>query len=333
MNILILGGTRFIGRHIAERLLVAGHRVTVLTRGRSGDDLPPEIERLRGDRDEGVAGLAALSGRAWDVCIDTCGYMPSQVRPSTALLRSSVRRYVIVSAVRVYGDPTIRPVGETHPLVPPASPEVTEITDETYGPLKVACEGIVQHAFPGRFTLLRPQVVVGPQDPSTRYSFWIQRAMRNSAMLAPGDGSDHLQCIDVRDVARFIQLIIEHNNDGIYNLAGPRISWAEFVRLLGVKHPVWVPAPLIKEAGLTFSELPLYRPERISIPALGSSSLMDISNERAVSAGLTITDPATTLQDTRVWLAGRAFTPALSPEREAELIRLALNRSAQQSSG
>ena len=323
MNILILGGTRFIGRHIAQTLLNSGHRVTVLTRGQSSDDLPREIERLRGDRDEGVAGLEALSGRAWDVCIDTCGYMPCQVRPSTAKLRSSVRRYVFMSAVRVYGDPAIRPVRETHPLVPPADPEVTEITDETYGPLKVACEGIVQHAFPGRFTVLRPQVVVGPQDPSNRYSYWIQRAIEGSAMLVPGDGSDHLQFIDVRDVARFVQIVIEQNNDGIYNLAGPRMTWSDFIQLLGVKHPIWVPAPIINEARLTFSELPLYRPEKISIPALGSSSLMDISNERAVSTGLTLTAPSTTMKETRAWLTGREFTPVLSPEREAELIRLA----------
>ncbi len=131
MKVLVLGGTQFVGRHIVEALLVAGHTVSILTRGRSPDELPTQVERLRGDRNEGALGLEALTGRSWDACVDVSGYTPQQVRPSVERLRASVKRYVFVSAVSVYGDPDDRPVRETHPLMPPASEVVTEVSGET----------------------------------------------------------------------------------------------------------------------------------------------------------------------------------------------------------
>lgn len=322
MRVLVLGGTQFVGRHIVEALLAAGYLVTILTRGISPDELPPAVERLRGDRDDGAQGLQALAGRSWDACIDVSGYTPRQVRASAEALRASVKHYVFVSAVSVYGDPEDRPVYESHPLLPPAAENVTEINGETYGALKVTCEKIVQEIYPDRCTLLRPQVVVGPHDPSGRYTYWVQRAMRGGEMLAPGDGSDHLQVIDARDVAQFARAVIEHHLYGAFNLAGPRLTWAAFMNLLGAEKIVWVPAEIIKSAGLTFIELPLYRPERGA-----RSSLMDVSNERARAAGLTLTAPEVTLKETRSWVQGRDLPLALSPEREAELIRLAAGKT------
>ena len=281
MKALILGGTRFIGRHIVETLLAAGHSVSTLTRGKSYDELPAEVERLRGDRDEGALGLQALKGRLWDVCVDVSGYTPRQVRPSAELLRVSIKRYVYVSAVSVYGDPQDRPVRETHPRLPPASEDVTEIDADTYGPLKVACENIVQQIYADRCTLLRPQIVVGQQDDRARYQYWVQRVMQGGEMLAPGDGSDHLQVIDVRDLARFAATVIKSDLGGAFNLAGPRLTWASFMRLLGAEKLVWVPAENIKAAGITEFELPLFRPEHGL-----RSGLMDVSNDRARTAGL-----------------------------------------------
>ena len=318
MRVLVLGGTQFVGRHIVEALLAAGHGVTILTRGMSLDELPPRVERLHGDRDRGAAGLEALAGRSWDVCVDVSGYAPRQVRPSAEQLHIRVGRYAFVSAVSVYGDPLERPVCETHSRLRPAGETETEVNGETYGPLKVACENIVQEIYGHRCTLLRPQVVVGPHDPSGRYTYWVQRAMQGGEMLAPGDGSDHVQVIDARDLARFARTVIEHDLGGSFNLAGPRLTWVEFMQLLGPEKMVWVPAEIIASAGLTFLELPLFRPERGA-----RSSLMDVSNERARTAGLTLTDPAVTLSDVRAWVRGRNVPPALSPAREAELIRLA----------
>lgn len=318
MRVLILGGTQFVGRKIVETLLSAGHAVSIVTRGLTRDELPTQVERLRGDRDQGAPGLEALAGHSWDVCIDVSGFTPRQVRPSAERLQKRVKRYVFVSAVSVYGDPSQRPVCETHPRVPPASEDVTEVNAETYGALKVTCEDIVQEIYADRCTLLRPQIVVGPHDPRGRYSHWVQRALRGGDMLAPGDGSDHVQFIDVRDVARFGKLVIENDLGGAFNLAGPRLTWAEFMKVLGAENIVWVAGDIIRAAGLTEIELPLFRPEYGP-----RSSLMDVSNQRARAAGLTLTDPPVTAKDMRAWILGRDQLPALLPEKEVELIRIA----------
>jgi 2'-hydroxyisoflavone reductase len=321
MNTLVLGGTQFIGRHIVETLLTAGHTVSILTRGRTPDELSARVERLRGDRDEGPQGLQALEGRSWDACVDVSGYTPRQVRPSAERLHARSQRYVFISAVSVYGDPRDRPVRESHPRLSAAGEDVIEIDGETYGPLKVACEDIVQAVYGDRCAILRPQVVVGPHDPSGRYSYWVQRASRGGEMLAPGDGSDHVQVLDVRDLARFVRTVIEHDLGGAFNLAGPRLTWREFMNVLGAENLVWVPAEILQSAGLTYQELPLFRPEHGP-----RASLMDVSNERARTAGLTLTSPETTARDTGAWLSGRNEPLALTPEREAALIRTAMRK-------
>lgn len=224
MRVLILGGTQFVGRHIVGALLPAGHMVSILARGKSPDELPAQVERLRGDRDEGTLGLEALEGRSCDVCVDVSGYTPRQVRPSAERLRASVKRYIFVSAVSVYGDPDHRPARESHPRMPPAGEDVTEVEGEMYGRLKVTCENIVQQTYADSCTLLRLQIVVGPHDPSGRYSYWVQRALQDGEMLAPGDGSDHVQFIDARDLARFTRTVIENELDGVFNLAWPRLT-------------------------------------------------------------------------------------------------------------
>src|SRR5262245_42213646 len=232
MKILILGGTQFIGRHIVEVLLSAGHTVSILNRGKLHDELPAQVERLRGDRDEGAQALQVLAGRTWDACVDVSGYTPRQVRPSAEMLCRNVKRYLFVSAVSVYGDPDHGPVDETHPRIPPAREDVTEVGGETYGALKVACENIVHQLYGDRCTILRPQVVGGPHDHIGQLSYWVHRATLGGEMLAPGDGSDHVQIIDVRDLARFTRIVIENDLGGSFNLAGPRLTWAEFMQVL-----------------------------------------------------------------------------------------------------
>ena len=323
MNILMLGGTQFIGRHMTLAFLAAGHAVTVLTRGLSPDDLPLEVERLRGDRDQGLAGLTALSDRNWDACIDVSGYTPRQVRPSAELLRTQVQRYVFVSSVSVYGDTQHRPVLETDPLLPAAAGDVTEINGETYGPLKVACEGIVQEIYGLRGTVLRPQIVAGPHDPTGRYPYWVNRAVQGGEMLAPGDGTDHVQVIDVRDLARFAVRVVEDERGGVFNLVGPRLSWSAFMRVLGAEQVTWVSTEVLNSQGVTSQELPLFRPEHGPL-----SSLMDVDPARSLAAGLTLTDPAVTVQDTRAWSATAQLTPPFTPEREAAVLAAARQHPA-----
>ncbi len=318
MHVLVLGGTQFVGRHIVEAFLAGGHAVTILTRGRTADPLPSTVERLRGDRDAGEAGLAALAGRTWDACIDLSGFTPRQVGPSVDRLVDAVRRYVFVSAVRVYGDPTDRPVGEEHPRLPPAGPEVATIDDQTYGPLKVACEDLVLEMFGERATILRPQAVLGPHDPVDRLSYWVRRAAQGGPTLAPGDGSDHLQFIAVDDAARFVRTVVEHDLGGAFNLAGPRLAWSEFIELLGILEPIWVDAATLARADLAIGELPLYRPEHGPL-----AGLMDIRNDRARAAGLVVGEPRVTIESVRRWIGSCPLAPALSPQREAALLRAA----------
>jgi 2'-hydroxyisoflavone reductase len=315
MNVIVLGGTQFIGRHIVEELIARGDEVAVLTRGKTPDELPPAVERLRGDRDAAAAGLAALGRRRWDACVDVSGYTPRQVRASAEHLAGLVSRYVFVSTVSVYADSDVAPIVESHARWPPASEEVIDVTPATYGPLKVTCEDIVDEAYGARSVILRPQIVAGAHDPTGRYPYWVQRAGQGGQMLAPGDGSDFLQVIDVRDLARFTRTALVNGLSGAFNLAGPRITWAEFMRLIGVARPAWTDARTLRDAGVTFAELPLY------IPNGGPrSNLMHVSCERACSAGLELSDPADTVRSVREWLRGTSVKPALTPERERELL-------------
>ena len=318
MRVLVLGGTQFVGRHIVEVLLDGGHAVTTFNRGMSRDELPAAVERLRGDRDAGAAGLDALTGRSWDACVDVSGYTAKQVRASAEMLRGRVAHYIFISAVSVYGDPPHGPVDESQPRLPPAEADIVEVTRATYGPLKVTCEDLVQDTFGDRCTLLRPQVIAGPHDPLDRFSYWVRRATEGGEMLAPGDGSDYVQVIDARDCACFVRTACEHAFAGAFNLAGPRITWSEFMATLGAGAVTWVAKEIIAKSGITEFELPLYR--ATSAPR---SSLMHVSNARALGAGLALTDLAETVREVRSWLTGQHVAPALSREREAALIAMA----------
>jgi 2'-hydroxyisoflavone reductase len=327
MRVLILGGTQFVGRHIVEALLANEYNVSIFTRGITPDELPAEVERIRGDRDEGSSGLKALKERNWDVCVDVSGFTTRQVRPSAEMLYRSVKRYVFMSAVSVYGDPEQHPVLETHSLMPPAAEDIIEINSETYGSLKVTCESIVRQIYGDRCTILRPQIVAGPYDPFDRFSYWVRRSMQGGEMFAPGDGNDHLQVIDAHDLAKFVVNVISNNIEGTFNLSGHRITWTQYMKVLGAMNFIWVPAGIIKSAGLTESELPLFRQEHSP-----RSSLMDVSNEKAKKAGLELSEFEVTIRNIRAWLPQCKLIPAMSHEREAELIRIAHKEKARENS-
>lgn len=328
LKVLVLGGTQFVGRHIVAALLAAGHRVSVLTRGRTPDELPGEVERLRGDRDEGTAGLSALTGRTWDACVDVSGYTPRQVRASAEGLREAVHRYVFISTASVYAEQNRHPIREDDPLLPPAPEDLTEVTGETYGPLKVTCERLVGEVYGERATILRPQIVAGPHDPTGRYTYWVDRVAAGGDFLAPGDGSDFVQVISARDLARFVVTVLENDVGGVFNLAGPRLSWRDFVDVLreasgADARPVWTRADTLAAQGIGWRELTLY------LPVNGEQGgLMDLDNERARAAGLSLSDPLTTARDTRSWSAGTPQRTLLTREREAEVLAAREGREA-----
>lgn len=319
MNILVLGGSRFVGRHIVEALVQAGHRVSTFTRGQTPADLPASVERLQGDRNQGTAGLTALAvaGRTWDACVDVSGYTPRQVRASSEALKGRVKRYVFISTVSVYAEQHRHPIRETDPLLPPASEDVTEVTGETYGPLKVACEAIVQSIYGDACTVLRPQLVAGPGDYTPRYPYWPQRAARGDLILAAGRDTDYVQVIDARDIGRFVVKVIQDDLGGIFNLAGPRLTWAAFLGVLGAETVYWTSAEALAAQGINFYELPVYIPHSNE-----QGGIMDVDNSLALKAGLTLTDPTKTAQDTREWSRNADLKYSLTPQREAEIIMI-----------
>ena len=300
---------------MVEAFVQAGHSVSVFTRGQSPDPLPASVERLHGDRDKGTEGLTALNDRKWDVCVDVSGYTAIHVRSSAELLRDAVQQYIFVSTTAVYQSGEPYPVHEEHPLKQPCNEDVTEITMNTYGPLKVTCENIVTEIYGDRATLLRPQIVAGPYDPTGRHTWWVWRAQQGGEVAAPGDGTDYVQVVDARDIARFSVLAAENKLTGTFNMAGPRITWAEFMQALGTENPVWVSETLLENAQISSAQFPLYYPSGKS-----GSTVMNISSEHAQKAGFTQTSPAVTVADTKEWSLSQQYPNAITREQEATLI-------------
>lgn len=210
-------------------------------------------------------------------------------------------------------------VHETDPLLPPCRDEAAPVTGDTYGSLKVACEALVQAAFPGAATILRPQLVAGPGDYTRRSAYWPDRAARaregEGPVLAPGDGQDFLQMIDARDHARFAVRVVEGGVSGLFNVAGPRLTWASFLALLGVPEVRWAGEPELEAVGAGWQEFPVYLPR-----TQAQRGIMNTDAGAALAAGLTLTDPAVTAADTLAWSRGSGLSPLLSPGREAELL-------------
>src|SRR5689334_13695101 len=200
MDLLVLGGTVFVGRHLVEAALARGHRVTLFNRGRQNADLFPEAEKLRGDRD---GDLSALVGRRWDAAIDVAGRVPRIVRQSAQLLADAVPHYTFISTISVYADYATPNLDESGPLATAADPTTEDPSGANYGPLKVLCEQEVERAFPDRALIIRPGLIVGPYDPTNRFTYWPRRVAQGGGVLAPNGPEQPARFIDVRDLAQW----------------------------------------------------------------------------------------------------------------------------------
>jgi 2'-hydroxyisoflavone reductase len=336
MRILVLGGTRFVGRHLVDAARADGHTVTVFNRGRA--PLPwDDVDQLTGDRDSG--DLEALRGREWDACLDVNGYLPQRVRATAELLRERVGRYAFISTASVYVLPGAPPIDEMGALHPVPDHEPDAVAPELYGPLKVACEQEAERAFPGRALILRPGIVAGPYDPTNRFTWWVERVARGGEVLGPGAPGSPVQLVDGRDLAHFASALIGGQASGVFNVCGSPATFGELLAACatgtgsGAK-PTWVSEQLLLDEGAEpFDELPLWLPDEPDNRAFYS-----FSNARARAAGLTLRPLAETAGDTWEWIASvRAGTsPApipggfvargLSPEREAAIIRSSHSR-------
>ena len=326
MRVLILGGTKFLGRAVAEAALARGHELTLFNRGETNADLFPEAEKLRGDRD---GKLTALEGREWDAVIDPSGYVPRVVRASAELLREAAPHYTFVSSISVYGQRSRAPgfdeTAPTEELDDPATEEVME----HYGGLKAACERVVEEVFPGRALHVRAGLIVGPNDPTDRFTWWPVRVARGGEVLAPGSPDRVVQFVDVRDLAGWMVRSAEERVAGTFNATGPvpPVTMGELletcVEVSGIEAKLtWVPEDVLlaNDAG-PWMELPLWLPE--SDPELAHIMSADVS--RAVAAGLTFRPLRETVQDTLAWAGdSRPFEQTgLDPEKERRLLDLA----------
>jgi 2'-hydroxyisoflavone reductase len=327
MKFLIIGGTRFLGRALVDAVLSAGHEVTLFNRGQTNPELYPELEWLKGDRD---GGLDVLQGRRWDAVFDTCGYLPRLVRDSAEMLADAVDHYTFISTLSVYSDPSRVGMDEEAPLGSIEDELIEEINDESYGPLKVLCESAVtatMHAAspPGRALLVRSGLIVGPHDPSDRFTYWPYRLSRGGDVLAPGDPRAPVQFIDVRDIAAWTVRATEAGLTGPYNVAGPNYELSmeqllETCRQL-IGRPAsfcWVDDDFLAEKQVAaYTEMPLWLPAEYA----GWSS---VNCQKAFDAGLVCRPLAETVADTLAWSATRPadyeWRGGMSTSREAELL-------------
>ncbi|HET9287381.1 MAG TPA: NAD-dependent epimerase/dehydratase family protein [Gaiella sp.] len=216
MRLLLLGGPKFLGRAIIDAALERGHELTLFNRGVTEPGLYPEVDRIVGDRDGGLDGLG---GRAWDAAVDTSGYLPRRVAASAGLLADAVAHYVFVSSISVYAS-FAEVVDEDSPLAV-LSEEGSEDVGRDYGALKALCEQEVERALPGRWTAVRAGLIVGPYDPTGRFTYWPHRVARGGDVLVPGPAWRPIQLVDVRDLAAWIVAAAEKRLPGPYNATGP----------------------------------------------------------------------------------------------------------------
>jgi len=301
LSILILGGTGFIGPHMVREALRRGHDVTLFNRGRTNDDLFPDLETITGDRDGGLDGLV---GRKWDAVIDNSGYIPRHVQDSARLLAPNVGQYLYISTVAVYADFNIVNT-EDSPLASIDDESIEEVTGQTYGPLKALCEKRAEAEVPAdKLCILRPTYICGPGDHTDRFTYWPVRTREGGAMLWPGSPSDAIQIIDVRDLAVFTVDSLDRHITGIYNMVNPVGSYtmgdllADSAAISAADvEAIWVSEPFLYEQGLIGGRnLPIWHPHTGPDAASGS-----FSGKRALDAGLCIRPQRETARDTLTW--------------------------------
>ena len=324
-KILILGGTSFLGPALVEAARARGDVVTLFNRGKTNPGRFTDVEQLHGDRD---GQLDALKGRRWDVAIDTSGYVPRIVKLSASLLAPAVDRYVFVSSISVY-DESIPPGSDEGAKIATLSDPATEDVRANYGALKAACERAAEAAMPGRVLVVRPGLIVGPGDPTDRFTYWPVRLSQGGDVLAPGTGDDPIQVVDVRDLGNWMIDVAGRRVTGTFNAVGPAKRTSMRTMLddcqagIGSRASlVWVPWPFLeKEKVEPWGDMPVW------IPAgTAESGMSQVSIARAVAAGLRFRPLSETARDTLDWWKTlppertQKLKAGLSREREAQVL-------------
>ncbi|MBL8756411.1 MAG: NAD-dependent epimerase/dehydratase family protein [Planctomycetes bacterium] len=335
-KILVLGGTSFLGPAIVEAGLAAGHEFTLFNRGKTNPKLFPDVEKLVGQRrrprkdrpNAPAQDLKALENRKWDAVVDTSAYYTGEVEDVCKVLAGNVGQYVYISSLSVYKtlEQDATPVDEQSPLCECADKYTEDMGKnyENYGALKRYCEDAVAAAFPGKAALVRPGYIVGPGDPTDRFTYWPARFLRGGECLAPGDQDNDLQFIDVRDLGAWIVHVVEQGITGPFNAVGfdGRISVAEFLHtgkgtLNHTCQFTWADDAFLEANGVSaWGEMGCWTPKAKN----GHSS-----NARSIAAGATYRPIADTIRDTATWVqkerGDRPWGAGMTAEREQELLR------------
>jgi 2'-hydroxyisoflavone reductase len=326
-TILMLGGTGFLGPQTVEAAIRRGHKVTLFNRGKTRPNLFPDLEKLHGDRDKD--DLKTLEGRKWDAVVDTSANVPRWVKKAAAVLGSNVGHYVYVSSVSVYKDLSKPGADETAPLATIDDPTTEKIDARTYGALKALSEQAAQTAMPGKVAVVRPGLIVGPEDPTDRFTYWPARVARGGEVLAPGSPDDPIQLIDVRDLGAYLVRLIENKTTGVFNALGPERVLTMGQMLAACKATsgsnatfTWADAEFLEKQGVhAWSDMPVWVPNSGETAGFAS-----VSNARALETGLTFRPIADTTGATLQWFQSqpesRRSKPraGLSPEREQKVL-------------
>jgi 2'-hydroxyisoflavone reductase len=320
MKLLVIGGTRFFGRAATEYAAARGHDVTVFHRGRSEPAGLSDVEHLHGDR---TASLEALAGRSWDAVLDTWAFVPREVRELGEAVGDRVGHYTYVSSLSVHPDDLPVGANEDTPVHPPPYPETEDVTDEAYGPLKVASELEARSSFPDRTLVIRPGYIVGPHDPTDRFTWWVRRAASGGRMVAAGPPDAPIQGIDARDLGSFVIERIEAGDTSTYGVVGPSEP-ATFGDVIGAARSAagaetdvaWVDPSLVYGLGPDREAwFPMWDAEHPGFHTYDAG--------RAIAAGLRSRPLAETVADTLAWDRARGLPPltaGLPEDRERALL-------------
>jgi 2'-hydroxyisoflavone reductase len=333
LRILILGGTGFTGPHQVRYALSRGHQITLFNRGKQPHEWPGAVEELMGDRNTG--DLKALEGKEWDVCIDNPTSLPFWVRDAGRVLHGKVKHYIFISTISVYAD-NLKPADESAPVASyPGKDAMAETIEslrangELYGPLKALSEKEAEKQFPGKATIIRPGLIVGPGDETDRFTYWPVRLARGGEVLAPGDGSDPVQIIDARDLAEWTIRMAEARILGTFNATGPEHPLLMKGMLTGIAaaihadaKPIWVPTDFLESEKVeAWSDMPVWIPARGDTAGFAKRSI-----RKALGAGLTFRPLDTTAADTLAWFKQQPaerqakLKSGLTSAREAEIL-------------
>lgn len=333
---LIIGGTKFLGRHLVDSILARGEEVVLFNRGKHPADNMPDVEMVHGDRNR---HLDKLKGRKWKAVIDTCGYLPQTVIESARTLGDSAERYIFISSMSAYADASRPDFDEAIPLaeldfeqqerayaVNPSGNITAGSLGDLYGGLKAQCEQAIAARMPGRVLTIRPGMIVGPYDPTDRFTYWVDRVAEGGEVLAPGDPKRFVQLVDARDLADWTVEMAARGETGIYNATAKPFEMTMGSMLAQIKETTGSDAVfswahedfLTGENVQPWNEMPFYLSESDE----ENKGFLSANVDKALAKGLDFRPFSETVSDTLEWRKSvpEKMSAGITRERESELL-------------